>query len=119
MIDLASEHLIPLTDAPKHLPTRHGRKIHRATVFRWALKGLQGDHLETIKVGGARYTSVEALMRFVQRVQQTGSDMSITSGVPHAAPSTPRLPQRKAVIQQRVNNRLKDILNGSSDVRTA
>lgn len=63
MIDLLSETIIPISEVSKLLPSsRPGKKLNAATVFRWA----QSGRLETVKVGGARYTSREALARFAQ-----------------------------------------------------
>ncbi|MEX2174604.1 MAG: DUF1580 domain-containing protein [Pirellulaceae bacterium] len=39
--------------------------VHAATAHRWRLRGTRGCRLETILVGGIRYTSREALERFV------------------------------------------------------
>jgi hypothetical protein len=39
-----------------------------ATMWRWALKGVDGVKLETFKIGGRRYTTAEALDRFVARL---------------------------------------------------
>lgn len=64
MIDIYRDQLIPLTEAPKHIPTREGKRVHRATVFRWALQGLGDTRLETVKCGGKRYTSRQAIATF-------------------------------------------------------
>ena len=39
-----------------------------ATLWRWAFKGVDGVKLETFKIGGRRYTTAEALDRFVARL---------------------------------------------------
>ena len=49
------------------------KKLHPAhpslaTIWRWSLKGLRGVRLETIKVGGRRYTTLEAIDRFSARL---------------------------------------------------
>lgn len=63
-----NETLIALSDLPKALARRGGRKPHVATGYRWASRGVlvQGQRrvLETTKIGGTRYTSKEALERF-------------------------------------------------------
>jgi len=67
MIDIASETVIPLGDVPDYIPSRRpGKRLHVATVWRWVLHGVRGRKLETITIGGSRYTSVEALQRFVE-----------------------------------------------------
>jgi len=65
-INLDQEQLIPLNEVPKLLPRRRGKKIHYQTIYRWATKGTKQYKLATVKVGGIRYTSVEALERFCQ-----------------------------------------------------
>jgi hypothetical protein len=70
MIDIGTEELIALADAPSSpfLPRRGGRKIHVATVRRWASKGLRGHKLETVRCGAGLYTSGPALARFYERL---------------------------------------------------
>jgi hypothetical protein len=65
MISL-SEHLLTLAAAARELPGSSGRGVHPSTVWRWAQRGVRGVRLETILVGGVRYTSREALERFVR-----------------------------------------------------
>ncbi len=64
-IDLRNETVIALSEVPNHLPKRNGKKTHYATVYRWALKGARGRILESTLIGGVRYTSLEALQRFL------------------------------------------------------
>lgn len=66
MIDREHERIIPLRDVPEHLPSRiPGKKLSFATVWRWALR--PKDPLETFCTPGGRFTSLEALDRFVER----------------------------------------------------
>ncbi|HUY36404.1 MAG TPA: DUF1580 domain-containing protein [Pirellulales bacterium] len=55
------EETLDLATVARSLPG----KPHPATVWRWYRHGLRGQRLETIVVGGRRYTSREALARFV------------------------------------------------------
>jgi Protein of unknown function (DUF1580) len=65
MIDIASESMVPITEAHTHVPNRP----HLATVYRWWTKGVRGGiKLETALIGGRRFTSVEAIQRFVDRL---------------------------------------------------
>ena len=65
MIDTTTEDLITLTQAAREQPSRTGKRgINVSTIWRWAKGGLQGIQLETICIGGIRYTSREALRRF-------------------------------------------------------
>lgn len=61
MIDIESERLVPINKASKHIPGRP----HLSAVYRWI--GRPNNPLETIKVGGRRFTSVEAIHRFIER----------------------------------------------------
>jgi hypothetical protein len=73
MIDLQTENVIPLFDAPAHLPHRRGKQpIALSTLYRWAQpeKGYRGIVLETVKVGDTRCTSLEALQRFVDEISE-------------------------------------------------
>lgn len=73
MIEIARECCFPLSEAPGHLPRgRRGRRIHISTTFRWAQRGLRGVRLETIRIGGALYTSDEALQRFAEQLTRLG-----------------------------------------------
>ena len=72
MIDVEREHLIPLTDARNYLPSRPSKR----TLFRWALKGY-GEHrirLESVKLGVQRWTSKEAIRRFVIAINRRQDD---------------------------------------------
>jgi len=62
MIDLGREQLIPISHAAKAVP---GRGVHRSTVYRWVMKGVNGIKLESVKRGGGRFTSREAIDRFI------------------------------------------------------
>lgn len=64
-LDFSNEHPITLVEVPKHVPKRHGKKVHYSTVYRWISKGARGRVLESALVGGVRYTTVEAVGRFL------------------------------------------------------
>lgn len=59
------ERLLPLSKAPQYFPSPV--RPHVGTVVRWALKGVGRTRrkLETLKIGGRRFTSREAIQRFV------------------------------------------------------
>lgn len=63
-IDIASESLIPLRDVPGWCHENLSNRVHISTVHRWRQRGARGAKLETLLVGGGRYTSIEALHRF-------------------------------------------------------
>jgi hypothetical protein len=64
MISIGNETLVPLTEVPNHLPRRKGRKLAYSTVFRWVQRGVRGKRLESCRIGGIRFTSLQALTRF-------------------------------------------------------
>jgi hypothetical protein len=64
-IDVEREHLVPIVEAARHYP---GRTPHFATCVRHALRGVRGVRLDTVMIGGRRYTSVEAIRRFLNEI---------------------------------------------------
>ena len=71
---ILNEELLPLSKAAKRLPRVRGSKPpHPNTLMRWVTSGLQAKSgqrikLESIKVGGTRCTSIEAMERFFSRL---------------------------------------------------
>ena len=71
MIDVAVEQLVHVRMVPRLLPPRpNGRRVHISAVYRWMSRGVRGVRLESVKVGGSTYTSVEALQRFADRLSE-------------------------------------------------
>jgi len=69
MIDIKREEVLPLTVAAVRLPQRpSGKRLHVATLYRWATRGRLGVRLEVLRVGGQTCTSMEALQRFFDRL---------------------------------------------------
>ena len=104
MIDLAFETLVPVSDAGKLniLPAKpNGKRVHKATVCRWAKHGLGGVRLETVRVGGSRYTSAEALLRFFQRLSEDRPAAAQPPAAPPAAgtPTPDRLTGRMSSLE--------------------
>jgi Protein of unknown function (DUF1580) len=64
--DLRKETAIALSDVALYLPKRRGRKIHYSTIFRWVTKGARGRVLNSLLIGGIRYTTIEELGRFME-----------------------------------------------------
>ena len=62
-IDPISDYLISLSQATRSLPTRPSP----ACMWRWYRKGVNGIRLETVVVGGRRYTTKAAWTEFVRR----------------------------------------------------
>ncbi|NQT20876.1 MAG: DUF1580 domain-containing protein [Planctomycetes bacterium] len=77
MIRIETEKLISLSDACELLPRRRrGRKPCFSTLWRWAMEGISGVRMETLRVGGTLCTSHEALQRFFQRLSELGEQQS-------------------------------------------
>jgi len=75
MIDINSEKLIQFRDLPAYLQKILGRRPSLSTLQRWRLKGSDGVKLETIRIGGNRFTSAEALNRyFAQKTAAADGD---------------------------------------------
>ena len=64
MVDIQSEEILSLSHAARSLPGHP----HVSTIHRWRLRGVQGVKLETFRIGGRRFTTLEALERFSARV---------------------------------------------------
>ena len=72
-IDFETEELIHFTDAANFFP---GRKPCIQSLHRWRLHGVTGAKgekvkLETVKVSGLRYTSQQAIRRFIEAQNAT------------------------------------------------
>jgi len=69
-IDLSDEALISLKEATKlKALCRDGRSPHVASLYRWAAPfGCRGVRLETIRVGATLCTSEQAVLRFLERL---------------------------------------------------
>ena len=63
ILDLSQEHLVTLTEASRIIPG----SPHFSTLWRWYQRGIRGTRLETVIVGGRRFTSREAIKRFIAR----------------------------------------------------
>jgi hypothetical protein len=72
MIDILNEKVIRLEDVRNYLPSsRKGKYLSRTLCSRWATSGVNGVVLETVRIGRrARFTSVEAIERFVRAQNQ-------------------------------------------------
>ncbi|WP_422930113.1 DUF1580 domain-containing protein [Singulisphaera sp. PoT] len=74
-IDIATEKLItPVEYTKLRPPGRGGRPMHVSTFFRHQSPGVKGIRLETVKIGGNVFTSVEAAGRFFRRLTEARSN---------------------------------------------
>jgi hypothetical protein len=61
------EELIPIRSSVDELPLQQdGRPVHPSTVARWALYGLRGIKLPSMKLAGRRYVRRVDLQRFLE-----------------------------------------------------
>jgi len=61
---LQNETVGSFTEIANQLPRINGRRVHCASLWRWARRGIQGHRLETRRLGARFCTSVEAVERF-------------------------------------------------------
>lgn len=78
MIDHENEQLLSMTQAAKLLPGRPDV----ATLWRWRTSGCRGIKLESILFGGRRYTSREALSRFIAATTAAADGEPVRSETP-------------------------------------
>ncbi|WP_020476585.1 DUF1580 domain-containing protein [Zavarzinella formosa] len=73
MLEVSDEH-IPLAEMGKHLP-KSIPPPHISTCVRWALRGVGSPRirLETMKIGGRRFTTKAAIARFITRLSTGGA----------------------------------------------
>lgn len=62
--------LRPLAEYCDRLPSRRrGRKLNRATLYRWALHGVSGGRiLQTVELGGGRFTCDAWVAEFMRQL---------------------------------------------------
>jgi len=87
-IDTTHETPIPFHEAPKHIPGRP----HVSTLHRWRLNGARGRRLETFLRGGRRYTTLEAIQRFLRPDEAPPSEQP-----------APKLSQRNAAAERELD----------------
>jgi hypothetical protein len=89
MIDVDSEDLFPLSRGADNLKSRPAS----STFWRWALRGVRGRKLETVLIGGRRYSSREALDRFIRSLNEA-------QGVTHTPCSDARVKQKASAARR-------------------
>jgi len=87
MIDIHAEHMLTIAEAARELPGRP----HISTLWRWVQRGCRGVRLETVLIGGIRYTSRESLQRMVE---------ATTAAAAGETPKAQTRPQRARAIEQ-------------------
>jgi hypothetical protein len=102
MIDVEAETLIQFPEARSAFPG--DRRVSLATLHRWRQKGVRGVKLETTLIGGLRYTSKEAIVRFI--AAQNAHDTP-AAPAPPAITASQRRRQSEAARQELVRDYFK------------
>lgn len=63
--NLFNESLTELRKADKYVGQITGKRPHKNTPWRWATKGVAGVILESVFINGQRWTSEQAIQRFL------------------------------------------------------
>lgn len=87
------ETLVGIKEANYKFP---GKTPSSRSIARWASEGYKGCVLETCKIGNTRYTSTEAIERFIERINSK----------PEYKPTFPRLSE-KEIDQKKAKFKLK------------
>lgn len=93
-IDYRKEELLTLTEASQALPRVGGKRPHPSSLWRWHRTGIQGIHLECIRMGRRLLTSREALVRFTQQLAQRDDRHCPTR--PRSSNDEPRTDKQRA-----------------------
>jgi hypothetical protein len=105
-ISIADEELLSARQVTELIPPRRlGRKMHLSTVHRWWTSGCGGVRLESIRIGGQRFTSLQALQRFFDRL--TRLDHTSIASPPSADPIPTSRPSRPPVQRSRAERHLR------------
>lgn len=81
--NLDREDLVPLTAAAAWIAGRTGgRRPNVSTLHRWASRGCRGVRLETVYVGHARFTSLEAVQRFFHAKPREQGSVTVVNVTP-------------------------------------
>lgn len=68
---MLDEQVLTMAEAAKAVPQGRKRKSpHVATVWRWATRGVRGVVLETVLIGGQRFTTESSLEKFFREINQ-------------------------------------------------
>lgn len=87
------EHLLTPAEATRELPGRPSLR----TVWRWMQRGVRGIKLESVVIGGRRYTSRESGQRFIERTTSAATGQA-----------TGQVSTRRAMALERAERELDD-----------
>ena len=83
-IDIKAETLVPLSETGDWYAEQAGYRPNRSTVHRWRTRGARGVKLETVLIGGKRFTSEEKLQAFnaATTAAADGAEAVVTTAAP-------------------------------------
>ncbi len=85
--------ILTLAQASKRIPAIDGKRPHVATLYRWWSRGINGIHLECLKVGRKLGTTEENLNKFFVECGAAGPQPRTRRTTPVAP--TKRTPQQR------------------------
>jgi len=93
---LNNETCVCLTELSRRLPRLNGKRIAISTLWRWAMKGIHGERLESRRLGKRLLSSVEAVDRFSARLSdRVAEEFKKTAPPPPARRTTTRQAERE------------------------
>ncbi len=102
--EIASETLCSLSEAAKLFPSKKGgKRISLSTIYRYASRGIHGEKLEVLYVGGTTCTSKEAVLRFIIAVTLAKRQRNTPSQAVTIASTTRKVAAETALLQQLKN----------------
>lgn len=85
-LSIDREELVPLSAAAAWIASRTGgKRPNISTLHRWASRGCRGIRLETVFVGHARFTSLEAVLRFFHAKPTDQTSVTVVNVKPAVA----------------------------------
>ena len=78
-LDSAADDLVAISELPRLLPRRHGKRLNLATLYRWVSRGVGGSRLPTLRVGGRLYVHRQQLSEFLERLNAGRSSAGTTT----------------------------------------
>lgn len=64
---------LTFSEAREKIPLVNGRKVHPATIWRWATSGVRGVRLHSRLVGGRRVTTESEIEEFLEALRGSAS----------------------------------------------
>ncbi len=107
-IDITTERLIDLEEAAKLFPGRNGGTVHYITIGLYCRRGKLGIKLDSVLAGPRRCTSIEAVARFIEAVNEVSQ--AHPRGRKAPPPDQARIPGRtKAEAARAARQAIRDL----------